>query len=60
MKKRKFRFGLEYLDQYAAKVFTYKIHTDKETGKRYATMRITPKKHRDAQQWAYAVKEGEN
>jgi hypothetical protein len=59
MKKSKYRFGLEYLDRYAAKIFTYKILKDKETGKRYASMRITARKHRDAQQWAYAGKKGE-
>lgn len=54
MTKRKYRFGLEYLDQYVSKVFTYKIRKDGD--KRYAIMRITPRKHRDAQQWAYVPK----
>lgn len=60
MKKSKFRFGLEYLDRYAAKIFTYKILTDKTTGNRYASMRILPRKHRDAQQWAYSGKKENN
>lgn len=58
MTKRKYRFADEYLDRYAAKIFTYKIF--KVDGQRYANMRINPRKHRDAQQWAFAPKQEEN
>lgn len=52
MSKKTFRFGDEYLLAYGRAIFKIKRHRTKAP-----TMRINARKHRDAQQWAYVVRE---
>lgn len=53
MTKRKYRFGDDYLLQYGRKIF--KI--TRKRGGLALKMVVIPRKHRDAQQWAYVSKD---
>jgi hypothetical protein len=50
MVKRRFNFGDDYLAVYAKAVFKIKRH-----GKHKVDLILQPRRHRDAQQWAYSA-----
>ena len=49
MAKSKYRFGDDYLLAYARKIFKISY----KSGGKALKMIVLPRKHRDAQQWAY-------